>query len=237
MKLSIIMPVYNEENTLRKILEKVRSVDIEKEIIIVDDGSTDGTKEILKAIKTIKNRNTKIIYHTGNMGKGAAIKTGLKHITGDIIVIQDADLEYDPQDYHKLIGPIVNGESRVVYGSRILGRKGKSYLRYYLKKNFLALRYHLGSRLLTGVVNLLYHAEITDLYTCYKVFDTKVLKGTKLNCKGFEFCPEVTAKMKKQGYKIYEVPISYYPRSIKEGKKITWKDGLKGLHVLIKYRF
>ena len=232
MKLSIIMPVYNEESTLRKILEKVRSVDIEKEIIIVDDSSTDGTKEILKAIK---NRNTKVIYHTENIGKGAAIKTGLKHITGDTVIIQDADLEYDPEDYHRLIEPIVSGKSKVAYGSRILGRKGNSYLRYYLGKNFLALRYHFGNKLLTNVANLLYHAEITDLYTCYKVFDTKILKSTKLNCKGFEFCPEVTARIRKQGYRIYEVPISYHPRSVKEGKKITWKDGLKGLYALIKY--
>lgn len=234
MKLSIIMPVYNEENTLKKILEKVRNTDIEKEIIIVDDGSTDGTREILKAIK---NRNTKVIYHAINMGKGTAVRTALKHITGDIVIIQDADLEYDPQDYQKLIGPIVSGESKVVYGSRILERKGKPYLRYYLGKNFLSLRYRFGNKLLTDVVNLLYHAEITDLYTCYKVFDAKILKGIKLNCKGFEFCPEVTAKMKKQGYRIYEVPISYRPRSIKEGKKITWKDCLKGLYILVRYRF
>lgn len=231
MKLSIIMPVYNEEHTLKEILEKVKRITIEKEIIIVNDGSTDSTRKILDAVN---GDNIKIIHHPKNIGKGAAIRTGLKHITGDIVIIQDADLEYNPKDYHKLIEPIVSGKSKVVYGSRILGRvdsKIKLSLGYYLGI------YRFGNKFLTLLANLLYHTEITDLYTGYKVFQAEVLKGIKLDCKGFEFCPEVTVKIRKQRCRIYEVPISYQPRSKREGKKITWKDGLKGLYILVKYRF
>lgn len=223
MKFSIIVPVYNEKETIRKILKRVRDINLEKEIIVVDDGSTDGTKRLLKNLSL---KGFKIIYHPENRGKGAAIRTGLKHITGDVVIIQDADLEYDPKNYYRLIEPIVTGRSDVVYGSRILGRNKKASFIYYL-----------GNKILTSLTNLLYHTKITDLYTGHKAFRSKILKNIDLKCKGFEFCSEVTAKISKQKYRIYEVPISYQPRSWKEGKKISWRDGLVGLWILVRYRF
>lgn len=222
MKLSVIMPVYNEQQTIREILKRVRAVDIEKEIIVVDDGSTDGTRRILK---DFSQNGIKIFHHAKNIGKGAAIRTGLEHVTGNLVIIQDADLELDPNEYHKLIEPIINGKTEVVYGSRELGKNKMLYLRFYL-----------GGRLLTFITNILYKAQITDEPTCYKVFKTNVLKNIKLECTGFEFCPEVTAKICRQGYKIYEVPISYNPRSVQQGKKISWKDGVKAIYTLFKYR-
>jgi len=237
VKLSVVIPVYNEKNTVLRIMEKVKKVPLEKEIIIVDDGSTDGTREILK---TIENRGSKVettaspdntcikvIYHQENEGKGKAIRTALKFVTVDIIVIQDADMEYNPRDYYKLIEPIVSGRAKVVYGSRILkcSRRKSSW------------RYYWGGRFLTFMANVLYKAKITDEPTCYKVFEASVLKNMNLECRGFEFCPEVTAKVRKQGYGIYEVPIEHNPRSLKEGKKIRNRDGLVALWTLIKYKF
>jgi len=222
IKLSVIMPVYNEVENLSKILEKVQKVNIEKEIIIVDDGSSDGTRDILEKIE---QDNVKIYYHAKNMGKGYAVRTGLQHISGDIVIIQDADLEYDPNDYHKLLQPLIEGKISVVYGSRPLGKNPISYSRYYW-----------GSWFLNFVGNLLYGTRLTDLYTCYKVFRSEVIKPLNLQCKGFEFCPEVTAKISKNGYNILEVPISYKPRAFSQGKKIRWYDGFIGLWTLIRYR-
>ena len=227
MKLSIIMPVYNEKSTIKEIIHRIKNVPIDKEIIIADDCSTDGTREILRKLQSEEydKGEIKIIYHEKNMGKGWAIRTALKYVSGEIVIIQDADLEYEPEDYPRLIEPIVSGEASVVYGPRSLGKK-ISYLSFYL-----------GGQFLSFLTNILYGSHITDEATCYKVFRADVIKGINLKCERFEFCPEVTAKLLKKGYKIYEVPIHYYPRSIKEGKKINWKDGLEAIWTLIKYRF
>ncbi len=226
MKLSVIIPVFNEKSTIKEIIKRVLAVKIPKEIIIIDDYSTDGTREILKKIK---NQNIKIIFHEKNRGKGRAIRTGIKHISGDIVIIQDADLEYDPQDYLKLAEPIKKGETKVVYGTRFpKGRESPSVLRN---------PFFLGNRILTIMSNILYNAKITDEPTCYKVFDSKALKSINLKCERFEFCPEVTAKVRKKGFEITEIPITYYPRSVEEGKKLKWKDGFEAIWALIKYRF
>jgi glycosyltransferase involved in cell wall biosynthesis len=228
MLLSVIIPVYNERNTILKILEKVKSVKIDKidkEIIIVDDFSTDGTREILESLKG-KDEKLKIIFQKKHVGKGFAIRTALKFVEGEIVLIQDADLEYDPNEYPKLIEPILEGKAKIVYGSRVLKKNPKASIIFYI-----------GGRFLSFLTNLLYGTNITDEPTGYKVFSTDVLKSIDLKCLGFEFCPEVTAKVAKKGYKIYEVPINYNPRSIKEGKKIRFKDALKAVFTLIKYRF
>lgn len=223
MKLSIIIPVYNEEKAVLQLIDKVKAVGLGKEIIIVNDGSTDGTKEILNRIS---DENVKIIHHSQNLGKGAAIRTALSYISGDIVIIQDADLEYDPNDYHKLIAPILNGEAEVVYGSRILSKSKRSYLRYYW-----------GGKLLTLLTNILYSTKLTDQPTGYKVFKTDVLKKIRLTCNGFDFCSEVTAKIAKRGYKIKEVPISYNPRTFQQGKKLTWKGGVRSVWTLLRIKF
>ncbi len=227
MKLSIIIPTYNEKDTILEILAKIEAVNLSamncaKEIIIIDDCSTDGTREILRALEG----KYKILYHEKNRGKGFALRTGIKAATGDIIIIQDADLEYDPEDYGKLIEPIIKGKEDVVYGSRNLGNNGKSSLSFYW-----------GGRFLSVLANLLYGIRITDEATCYKVFRADILKNINLECERFEFCPEVTAKVAKKGLRIYEVPIRYYPRSIEEGKKINWHDGITAIWTLFKYRF
>ncbi|MFH1462561.1 MAG: glycosyltransferase family 2 protein [bacterium] len=228
MMLSILIPVYNEKNTISEIFKKIEGVALkdfgfEKEIIIVDDNSIDGTKEILKSLEG----KYKIIYHQKNQGKGAAIRTGLKHVTGDYVVIQDADLEYDPEDYKKLLETALKNNAKAVYGSRQLNPQNK-----YSHRSF-----YLGGVFLSWAANIIYGINITDESTCYKLFKTEFLKSIPLKCKRFEFCPEVTAKTAKRGVKIYEVPIHYYPRSINEGKKIKWKDGLTALWTLIKYKF
>jgi len=226
MKLSVIMPVYNEEDTIMGIVCKVMNVKIDKELIIIDDCSTDGTRETLRKIDNNDN-NIRVIYHGKNMGKGVAIRTAIKYVTGDIIIIQDADLEYEPEDYYELTRPVIEGKADVVYGSRELLKENK--WSYY--------RYALGGRFLSWLTNLLYHSNITDEPTCYKVFRADILKRINLKCKRFEFCPEVTAKVLRKGIKIYEVPIHYYPRSIDQGKKIRFRDGLQAIWTLIKYRF
>jgi glycosyltransferase involved in cell wall biosynthesis len=218
------MPVYNERETIREILRRVRAVDIDKEIIVVDDGSTDGTREIL--MEEEKKGDLRIFYHDENRGKGAAVRTGIRKARGDFIIIQDADLEYDPRDYHALLRPIIEGRAEVVYGSRFLGGpEGMSSL------------YNIGNKFLTFVTNLLYRAVLSDMETCYKVFKAEVIKSIPLRSRRFDFEPEVTAKVLKRGYSICEVPISYKGREHKEGKKITWMDGIKALWTLIKYRF
>ena len=228
MKLSVIIPVYNEEKTLLEIFNKVNNIGIDKEIILVNDGSIDKTKEILEQIrKKEKNPHLKIFHHEKNQGKGAAIRTGINKASGDIIIIQDADLEYDPKDYKKLIEPIANGKASIVYGTRVFS---------LTKKDMHTLHYY-GNKMLTFVTNVLYNCKLSDMETCYKVFKKDILKNIKLKSKGFEFEPEITAKILKKGYKIYEVPISFKPRSFKEGKKITWIDGLKATYYLVKYRF
>lgn len=228
MKLSIIIPVYNEKKTILELIKKVKevSVNLEKEIIIVDDCSTDGTTELLSKLKDVK-----VIFHKTNQGKGAAIKTALKHITGDIILIQDADLEYEPKDYPQLIKPILEGKTKVVYGSRFKGKKILAKERWKIPSHYI------GNILLSLITTLLYGRYITDMETGYKVFTKDVIDNITLNAKGFEFEPEITVKILKKGYKIIEVPISYKSRSFNEGKKITWKDGVKALWYLIKYRF
>lgn len=225
MKISVIIPCYNEEKTILKIIELVKKVKIPKEIIIVDDGSKDNTRSILKKIK---DREIKIIFQPKNTGKGMAIRTGIKHVTGDIVIIQDADLEYNPQDYPALIKPILEGKYKVVYGTRFPRNK---------KRPSLFNPYFLANRILTTTANLLYFAKISDEPTCYKVFKSDVIKNMNLKCERFEFCPEVTARVRKAGYKIFEVPIAYHPRSVKEGKKIKFKDAFEAMWVLLKYRF
>ncbi|MDD5650613.1 MAG: glycosyltransferase family 2 protein [Candidatus Nanoarchaeia archaeon] len=231
MKLSIIIPLYNEKDTIPELIKRVNSVKLNKEIIVVDDYSTDGSREWLKNSKL---KNVKKVFHEKNYGKGMAIRSGIKEVTGDIVIIQDADLEYDPNDYYELVKPIEEGKAEVVYGSRILGNliknmKSKHAQAYY--------EYYYGGKILTILTNILYNAKITDEPTCYKVFKTDVIKNINLKCTRFEFCPEVTAKVRKKGYKIFEVPIKYNPRTLKEGKKIKFKDGFEAIWALVKYRF
>jgi glycosyltransferase involved in cell wall biosynthesis len=223
MKLSVIIPVYNEKNTIEIILERVKAVALEKEIILVDDFSTDGTRELLPRLKS---KNISVLMHDKNLGKGAAIKTGIKAATGDYIIIQDADLEYDPQDFFKLIQPALDGKAAVVYGSRFLGNN-----------YFSMLSHKLGNQFLTGVTNLLYRGKLTDMETCYKLIPIELARQLNIKSRRFEVEPEVTAKILKRGYKILEVPISYKGRTISEGKKISWKDALSTLWTLLKYRF
>lgn len=226
MKLSVIMPVYNEQNTLEKIVEQVTSLPIDMELIIVDDGSTDKTRDLLK--KYSEDKKIKVILQERNRGKGFAIRTGLDHFIGDAVVIQDADLEYDPKELLKLFKPIEERKEKVVYGSRFMNEK--------MRKN-QKLSFYLGSVVLTALANILYNAKITDEATCYKMFAKDVIDGISLKCERFEFCPEVTAKVRKKGYKIKELPITYSPRKHVEGKKINAKDGLSAAWTLIKYRF
>ena len=228
MRLSIIVPVYNEEKTLEKIIERVIKVmipGITKEIILVDDCSTDNTSKIIKKI-TSKHKNVKALYHEKNKGKGAAIRTAIPLVSGEVVVIQDGDLEYDPEDFKKLIKPILNKESKVVYGSRMLGTR----------KGFLIRSHYYGNKFLTLITKILYRQKITDMETCYKMMDTSILKGIKFESNRFDFEPEITSKIIKKGYKIIEVPISYNCRSFKEGKKINWKDGMIAIYKLFKYR-
>jgi len=223
MKLSVIMPVFNEENTIEEIIDRVKKVDVDKQIIIVDDGSTDRTREILK---NLQDENIRVIYHTRNQGKGSAIRTAIPYIEGEATIIQDADLEYDPQDYHRLSRPILEGKAKIVYGSRLLRFNKPIYLRFLL-----------GNKFLTWLINVLYHSRITDSYTCYKAFQTDVLRSLTLRAKRFEFEAEITVKLLKKGYQLYEVPISYSPRTLREGKKIGWRDALLGILTILKHKF
>ncbi len=226
MKLSVIIPIYNEEATLEELVNRVEAVSLPKELILVDDGSTDGTVEILRQWETNPRPEMTIIHQPKNMGKGAAIATGLAHASGDLVIIQDADLEYDPQDYHKLVAAFDSPSQKVVYGSRNLARNPRSSFSFYW-----------GGRLLSWVTNLLYGSRITDEATCYKVFRTDALREIGIESTGFEFCPEVTAKALRRSWHIREVPISYHPRLWDEGKKIRWYDGLIAIWWLVKYRF
>ncbi len=227
MKLSIIIPVYNEKKTIREIAKRVMAVKIPgvaKEMIIVDDKSTDGTREILAKIKNI-NPDFKIFYHEQNQGKGAAVQTGLSHATGDYIIIQDADLEYDPNDIPRLLKPIQEGKAEVVYGSRFTGEHRNMFFWHMI-----------GNKLLSLATNLLYNTTLSDMEVCYKLFTKNVLQGINLQENRWGFDPEITSKVLKKGIRIYEVPISYTGRELYEGKKIQWKDSFMILWGLLKNR-
>jgi glycosyltransferase involved in cell wall biosynthesis len=222
MKLSIIIPVYNEKATVLEIIGRVESLAVDKEIILVDDGSTDGTREVLAGLGP---ERATVILHAANQGKGAAIRSGLARASGDVIAIQDADLEYDPRDLLKLLVPITEGRAAVVYGSRFTGERKNMFFWHWV-----------GNRFLTFMTDVLFDTTLSDMETCYKMFKSDVLKGLTLKSRRFEIEVEITAKVLKRGHRIYEVPISYAGREFHEGKKITWKDGLVALWYLFKYR-
>jgi len=228
--LSIVMPVYNEIDTINEILKRVSEVDVgmEKEIIMVDDCSKDGTRDILKEISEKSIPGVKVIFHEKNGGKGTALRTGFEHVTGDIMLIQDADLEYEPGEYPQLIKPIIDGEADVVYGSRFLGQK---------RPEGMAFSNYMANKLLTSISNLLTGFHITDMETCYKVIKTSILKEMNLVSERFGIEPEITAKLAKKKIRLVEVPISYYGRAHDEGKKINWKDGVSAIYHILKFKF
>jgi glycosyltransferase involved in cell wall biosynthesis len=226
MQISVVIPVYNEVSTIREIVVRVQAVDLEKEVIIVDDGSTDGTRELLQEI-TLSHENIRVLYHDRNQGKGAALRTGFEGATGDIVIIQDADLEYDPREYPVLLEPILDGRADIVYGSRFLGGPHR----------VLFFWHYLGNKFLTLLSNALTNLNLTDMETCYKVFRREVLNDIQLKSNRFGFEPEFTAKIAKKGFRIYETSISYSGRTYAEGKKIGWKDGVKAIVAIIWFRF
>jgi glycosyltransferase involved in cell wall biosynthesis len=223
--LSVIVPVFNERSTVAEIVRRMRAVElpVEREIVIVDDGSYDGTADVLTQLR---DSTVRVVGHGANRGKGAAIRTGLENSTGDLVLVQDADLEYDPEDWPRLLAPVLKGRARVVYGSRFTGER----------RNMLFLHW-VGNRFLSLVTNVLYNSTLSDMETCYKLFDRCVLDGIRLQADRFDFEPEFTAKVLRRGIRIYEVPISYAGREPNEGKKITWHDGVIALWTLVKYRF
>ncbi|MGC8780409.1 MAG: glycosyltransferase family 2 protein [Anaerolineae bacterium] len=248
MKLSVLIPCYNEVATIQEIVRRVRAVELrvrvfdgrfgrpvgpdgsvelflDKEIIIVDDGSVDGTRELLPALAALPDVH--VYYHERNMGKGAAVRTAIEKATGEIMIVQDADLEYDPRDYPALIQPILEGRTQVVYGSRFLGGPRKA----------MFFTHMVGNKLLTLFTNILFDTILSDMETCYKVFTREVAQQLRIRSHGWGFDPEITAKILKRGYRIYEVPISYTGREYTEGKKINWRDGLTVMWTLLKYRF
>ena len=226
--LSVLIPVYNEVNTLLELIDRVRDVEINKEIILVDDGSTDGTRELMREQIDGQFPDVKIFYHAQNQGKGAAIRTAIAQATGDYLIVQDADLEYDPREYYTLLEPILDGRADVVYGSRFLGG-GAHRVHFFWHR--------MGNGLLTLLSNMLTNLNLTDMEVCYKVFKREVLQSITLRCNKFDFEPEVTAKVARKHYRIYEVPISYSGRDYDEGKKIGWRDGVQAIWTIIKYRF
>jgi glycosyltransferase involved in cell wall biosynthesis len=227
--ITVIIPCYNEIKTISIIIDKVYKQKLKKQIIVVDDYSTDGTRKILK--KKLRKKIDKIILHNKNYGKGAAINSAKKFIKGNIIIIQDADLEYSPKDFNKLIKPIMDKKYNVVYGSRVLGKNR------YFENEFSSIFRVFANHILTIISNILNNQNLTDAHTCYKVFDAKIFKKIKLEEKGFSFCPEVTTKISLLNEKIIEVPISYKGRGYSEGKKINFKDGFIAIKTLLKYRF
>jgi len=225
MKLSIIVPCYNEKRTLCELISLIkRSPVTEKEIILVDDCSDDGTTDLIKTL--LEREVDKAIYHDKNMGKGAAIKSGLRYVTGDLVIIQDADLEYDPREYPRLMQPVLAGKADVVYGSRFLGGAPHRVHLFW---------HYLGNKFLTIFSNMFTNLNLTDMETCYKLFRTEIIKEIDINQKRFGIEPEITAKIGMKKCRIYEVGISYYGRSYEDGKKINWKDGLKAVFVILKY--
>ena len=229
MKLSIVIPVYNEAATISQIVDMVRSVDVgmDKEILLVDDCSRDGTREVLEKMGK-EQADLKVLFHEVNQGKGAALRTGFTAATGDVVLIQDADLEYDPKEYPRLLQPIVDGHADVVYGSRFLGGGAHRVVFYW---------HYLGNKLLTTLSNMTTNLNLTDMEVCYKVFKRAVIQSIPLRENRFGFEVEITAKIAKRKLKIYEVPISYYGRDYSEGKKIGWKDGFSALRCIVKYMF
>jgi glycosyltransferase involved in cell wall biosynthesis len=231
MLLSVVIPVYNEKETLFEIVRRVLDspVGMERELVLVDDCSKDGTRELYPHLsQKFPNARIRVIQHQVNQGKGAALRTGFAEAGGDIILIQDADLEYDPSEYPKLVQPILDGRADVVYGSRFAGGEAHRVLYYW---------HYLGNRFLTLLSNMFTNLNLTDMETCYKVFKAEVIKKLKLRCNRFGFEPEVTAKIARGRWRIYEVGISYAGRSYEEGKKITWKDGLKAIWCIVQFRF
>ncbi|MGP0566847.1 MULTISPECIES: glycosyltransferase family 2 protein [unclassified Nitrospina] len=224
MKISVVIPVYNEKNTVRTLIERVEATPYEKEIVLVDDYSTDGTREILKEYED--KEGFRVVYHDKNRGKGAALRTGFKNLTGDVIIIQDADLEYNPSEYGVLLEPILDGRADVVYGSRFLSGPHR----------VLFFWHYVGNKVLTTLSNMFTNLNLTDMETCYKVFTKKVLDSITLKCDRFGFEPEFTSKIARKNFRIYEVPISYSGRDYSEGKKINWKDGVAAIWFIIKFR-
>lgn len=227
MKLSIVIPVYNESATILEIVDKIQSVQldgIDKELIIIDDFSTDGTREIIKNFELMKD--IKVLYHNKNSGKGAAVKSGFSKVTGDFVIIQDADLEYDPQDYHRLLQPLLEDKADVVYGSRFVGAEPHRVLFFW---------HSIGNKFLTLFSNMMTNLNLTDMETCYKAFNAKVLKLINIEETRFGFEPEFTAKIAKQKLRVFEVGISYYGRTYAEGKKVNWKDGIAAIWCIVKY--
>ncbi len=222
--LSVLMPVYNEERTLRRVVEAVRAVDISKEIILVDDGSQDGSPALIDELASLPG--VSVYHHPRNMGKGAAVRTAISHARGDLVLIQDADLEYDPNDYPLLLEPITTGKAEVVFGSRA-----------FTSHSAYSFWFVMGNKLVTLATNILFDCYISDMETCYKVMRREIAEGLNLRSRGFEIEPEITAKLVRSGHRIYEVSISYAARSREEGKKLTWTDGLKALRTLLYYRF
>jgi glycosyltransferase involved in cell wall biosynthesis len=230
MKISVVMPVYNEINTLEEIIRRVKAIDVVNEIVIVDDGSSDGGREYLQRLENEKlrdsiNKKIKIIFHEKNQGKGAALRTGFKFISGEAVIIQDADLEYHPQEYHKVLEPILDGMADVVYGSRFLGGPHR----------VLFFWHYIGNRFLTLFSNMLNNLNLTDMETGCKVFRWDIIKDIKIKSNRFGFEPEITAKLARKKCRIYEVPISYSGRDYSEGKKITWKDGVAAIFCVIRF--
>lgn len=226
-KLSVVVPAYDERNTIVEVVRRMRAVDLpgalDLEIVIVDDGSSDGTRDVLPQLG---DSTVRVVYHDENRGKGAAVRSGFANVTGDLVLIQDADLEYDPEDWPLLINPILRGKAEVVYGSRFTGER----------RNMLF--YHwMGNRFLSLLTNILYNTTLSDMETCYKLFDRRVIDSLSLRSDRFDIEPEITAKVLRKKIRIYEVPISYAGREFDEGKKITWRDGFAALWTLVKYRF
>ncbi len=227
IKLSVVVPVYNEKATLMEILARIREVEINKEIILVDDCSQDGTRQLLMSLeRTPENSDLKFCFHEKNQGKGAALRTGFEKATGDFVIVQDADLEYDPNDYLALLTPILENRADVVYGSRFAGQS----------QNMVSL-HRVGNQFLTWLTNFLYHTSISDMETCYKLMPVALVKAIRIESNRFDFEPEITAKILRRKLRVVEVPIRYSGRSFSEGKKITWRDGFSAVWTLLKFRF